>query len=30
MKKTMMILSALVLIASQTALFAQGQNETAD
>jgi len=30
MKKTMMILLALVLIASQTALFAQGQNETAD
>ncbi|WP_320121849.1 sugar ABC transporter substrate-binding protein [uncultured Sphaerochaeta sp.] len=30
MKKTMMILLALVLIASQTALFAQGQQETAD
>jgi ribose transport system substrate-binding protein len=30
MKKTMMILLALVLIVSQTALFAQGQQEAAD
>ncbi|MGE4454585.1 MAG: sugar ABC transporter substrate-binding protein [Sphaerochaeta sp.] len=30
MKKTMMILLALVLIASQVGLFAQGQKETAD